>query len=308
VSGGSLLLAPIDETGAGEDPTYKYVRELDKDADDIESGRLFYVAATRAKQRLHLLACAKATEDLAARDPSKRSLLSKIWWQAREHFGEAPPDAVAEPERMPIRDVLQRLPAGFALPSTPASVKWSAPEEGREESEIEFSWAGETARHVGTVVHRELQRIAQDEMKNWDAARIDALRGRFTTELRRRGVPAAEVKPATERVVTALTNTLTDKRGRWLLGPQGESKTEYRLRVPGGATYIVDRSFRDSEGRLWIVDWKTSRHEGAGLEEFLDEQRKRYEPQLNAYARALGNVAHLGLYFPLLRGWRQWDS
>src|SRR5213078_4516350 len=30
-SGGSLLLAPIDETGAGEDPTYKYVRELDKD-------------------------------------------------------------------------------------------------------------------------------------------------------------------------------------------------------------------------------------------------------------------------------------
>jgi len=76
---GRLLLAPIDEIGAGEDQTYKYVRELDKEADDIESGRLFYVAATRARQRLHLLACAKATEDLAARDPSKRSLLSKIW-------------------------------------------------------------------------------------------------------------------------------------------------------------------------------------------------------------------------------------
>src|SRR5258707_6229272 len=38
-----LLLAPIDETGAGEDPTYQYVRELDKEADDIEAGRLFFV-------------------------------------------------------------------------------------------------------------------------------------------------------------------------------------------------------------------------------------------------------------------------
>src|SRR5207302_1811284 len=120
-----LLLAPIDETGAGEDPTYKYVRELDKEADDIESGRLFYVAATRAKQRLHLLACAKADQDLRPKEPAKRSLLAKIWWQAREHFGEAPADAIAEPERMPIHDVLHRLPAGFPLPKAPASVKWT---------------------------------------------------------------------------------------------------------------------------------------------------------------------------------------
>src|SRR5207245_1175165 len=65
-----LLLAPIDETGVGEDPTYHYVRELDKEAYDIEAGRLFYVAATRAKQRLHLLACAKADEDLRPKQPS----------------------------------------------------------------------------------------------------------------------------------------------------------------------------------------------------------------------------------------------
>src|SRR6185295_13380384 len=49
---GRLLLAPIDETGAGADPTYKYVRELDRESDDLEAGRLFYVAATRAKKQL----------------------------------------------------------------------------------------------------------------------------------------------------------------------------------------------------------------------------------------------------------------
>ena len=66
---------------------------------------------------------------------------------------------------MPIHDVLHRLPAGFALPKAPASVKWTAPDEGRQEEEIEFSWAGETARHVGTIVHRWLQRIADDELR-----------------------------------------------------------------------------------------------------------------------------------------------
>src|SRR5262249_46231739 len=207
-----LLLAPIDETGAGEDPTYKYVRELDREADDIEAGRLFYVAATRARQRLHLLACAKPDDDLRPKEPAKRSLLAKIWWQAAGHFGEAPADAIAEPERTPIHDVLRRLPAGFALPRAPASVKWTAPDEGRQVEEIEFSWAGETARHVGTIVHRWLQRIADDEMRAWDAGRVDALKGRFAKELERRGVPPRDLKASTELVGGALKNAISDER------------------------------------------------------------------------------------------------
>ena len=304
-----LLLAPIDQTGAGEDPTYKYVRELDKDADDIESGRLFYVAATRARQRLHLLGCAKADEDLRPKDPSKRSLISKIWWQAREHFGEAPANAIAEPERMPIHDVLHRLPSDFALPNAPTSVKWAAPDEGREEAEIEFSWAGETARHIGTIVHRWLQRMADDELRGWDAKRIDALTKQFARELERRGVPTRDLKASTGLVAMALKNSIADERGRWVLGPHPESRNEHRIRIRGGArtsTYIVDRVFRTAAGARWVVDYKTSRHEGGGLETFLDEQRKRYEQQLNKYASAF-DAANLGLYFPLLRGWREWE-
>ncbi len=307
-----LLLAPIDETGAGEDPTYKYVRELDKEADDIEAGRLFYVAATRAKQRLHLLACAKADEDLRPKEPSKRSLLAKIWWQAREHFGEAPADAIAEPERMPIHDVLHRLPAGFALPEAPTSVKWTAPDEGRQEEEIEFSWAGETARHVGTIVHRWLQRIADDELRTWDATRIDALASRFAKELERRGIPPRDLKASTEQVGVALKNAISDERGRWVLGPHPEARSEHRIRVTGAAgasTYIVDRIFRTVEDVRWIVDYKTSRHEGADREGFLDREKERYGAQLERYAAAFGaGSSALGLYFPLLAGWREWEN
>jgi ATP-dependent helicase/nuclease subunit A len=307
-----LLLAPIDETGAGEDPTYKYVRELDKDADDIEAGRLFYVAATRAKQRLHLLARAKAGEDLRPKDPPPRSLLAKIWWQAREHFSEAPATAIAEPDRMPIHDVLHRLPAGFALPKAPASVKWTAPDEGRQEEEVEFSWAGETARHVGTIVHRWLQRIADDELRAWDATRIDALRSHFAKELERRGIPPRELKVSTEQVSVALKNAISDERGRWVLGPHPEARSEHRIRATGTGgsnTYVVDRVFRTAEDVQWIVDYKTNRHEGADREAFLDGERERYRAQLEAYARALASgEAMLGLYFPLLSGWREWSS
>jgi ATP-dependent exoDNAse (exonuclease V) beta subunit len=57
LAGGPLLLAPIDETGGEKEPLYQYVRLLDREAEDIEAGRLFYVAATRAESRLHLLGC-----------------------------------------------------------------------------------------------------------------------------------------------------------------------------------------------------------------------------------------------------------
>ena len=302
--GASILLAPINEAGSDDDPIYNYVRNLEKEAEDIEAGRLLYVAATRAESRLHLLACAKAGEEGAIKPPARRSLLAKIWWQAEEHFGSAPAQPVDDAMRDQITDVLRRLPAGFALPAAPDSAKWKTPDEGREEADIEFSWAGETARHVGTVVHRWLQRIAEDDLKNWDAKRVQKLKPRFQQELQRRGVMQGELEASANLVATALGNALTDERGRWVLGPHPEARSEHRLRTPG-RTLVIDRVIRDEKGGQWVVDFKTSRHEGADPEGFLDEQRKRYAAQLDAYAEALGG-ARRALYFPLLKGWREW--
>ena len=73
---------------------------------------------------------------------------------------------------------------------------------------------------------------------------------------------------------------------------------------------VIDRTFVDA-GIRWIVDYKTSTHEGAGRDAFLDEQARRYRDQLERYARLMSRLdpAHpirLGLYFPLLGGWREW--
>ena len=304
-----LLLAPMRESGAEEDLAYRYLRNLEVEAEDLEAARLLYVAATRAENRLHLLACTKCEEDGSPRAPAPRSLLARAWPVAEDYYARMVPEQLAmdfmHAPRAPFT-TLTRLALDVESVPVPPGAHWSAPSERPGEVQIEFSWAGETARHVGTVVHRWLQRIAEDELRGWDAARISSLEKSFRRDLQRRGVAPAELERSVESVALALKNALSDERGRWILGPHGLAHSEYRIRVrapEGPRTYVMDRVFRDRDGRLWVVDFKTSRHEGAEVEAFLDRERERYAAQLDAYAAALGGASR-GLYFPLHTGWR----
>src|SRR5512134_180303 len=305
--GGGLLIAPIDETGGEKEPLYQYVRQLDREAEDIEAGRLFYVAATRAESRLHLLGCVKVDEDGVVKMPSRRSLLGLAWAALGERVRL--PAAVAREseveESLPAGE-LRRLPSDFELPAAPDSTVWNSADEGREDVVPLFDWAKETVRHAGTVVHAWLQRIAEDESRGWDAKRVDGLRSRFASDLQRRGVPPADMDRAAKIVVSALKNALAEERGRWLLGPHPVVRSEYRLRNRE-RSFRIDRYFEDADGRKWVVDYKTSEHEGAGVEVFLDLQQERYAPQLDAYAEAVG-ATRRGLYFPLHKGWREWGD
>ncbi len=304
LAGGRLLLAPIDETGGDKEPLYEYVRLLDREAEDIEAGRLFYVAATRAESRLRLLGCVKVDGDGVVKMPSRRSLLG-LAWSALEDRVRLPAAVAAvteEKESLPAGE-LRRLPTDFEMPAAPNSTAWKSAQEGREEEGPLFDWAKETVRHAGTVVHAWLQRIAEDQLAGWDAKRVDSLRTRFSTDLKRRGVAPAEMDRAVGIVVSALKNALADERGRWVLGPHPVALNELRLRNRE-RSFRIDRYFEDDKGEKWVVDYKTSEHEGSGIEVFLDQQRERYAAQLDGYAEAVGG-ARRGLYFPLQRGWRE---
>ncbi|HSJ98174.1 MAG TPA: PD-(D/E)XK nuclease family protein, partial [Myxococcota bacterium] len=152
----------------------------------------------------------------------------------------------------------------------------------------------------------------EDEARGWDARRVDGLRAVLAAQLLGRGVPQAQLDGAVARAAGALAACLADGRGRWLLGPQREARNEYRLSALAGGErreLVIDRMFVDAEGRTWIVDYKTSTHEGADRERFLDAERDRYAAQLEGYAAAAApGGARLGLYFPLLEGWREWPA
>jgi ATP-dependent helicase/nuclease subunit A len=140
---------------------------------------------------------------------------------------------------------------------------------------------------------------------------VDSLRPAFRHALAARGVNEADLEQAAQRVAGALHGCLDDARARWILGPHEDARTEHRLTllVDGRLRAVaIDRMFRDA-GQLWIVDYKTSAHEGGDRERFLDRELERYRPQLEGYRAAFGDEpVGLGLYFPLMKGWREWSA
>ncbi|HET7731989.1 MAG TPA: UvrD-helicase domain-containing protein [Usitatibacter sp.] len=309
-----LLLAPVNAAGGDSDPLYEMIRRLDQQKADHEGGRLLYVAATRARTALHLMGDCKRDPSGAPREPPRASLLAKLWPFVAGHFAAAPAPIAAQAGGIvapPRGDELLRL-ARPATVAVPPAVRWAAPaEDARLREAIEFSWAGETARHVGSVVHRWLQRVAEDELRGWDRARITAIRPAIANELAALGVGPREVDAAAARAVAALSASLDDPRGRWVLGPHAGARNEYRISalVNGERRQLViDRMFVH-DARTWVVDYKTSSHEGADVEGFLGAEQSRYREQLERYAAvAVRGEAMLGLYFPLLRGWREWAA
>jgi ATP-dependent exoDNAse (exonuclease V) beta subunit len=170
----------------------------------------------------------------------------------------------------------------------------------------EFSWVGETQRHIGTIVHAWLARAA-DSGELLTAPQIDAQRARLEGELRRQGVPAAERPEAARIIAAALQRTFADERGRWILARHREAHSELPLTGLSEGRLrrvVIDRCFVDDSDTRWVIDYKTSRHEGGGLEAFLEQEMQRYTAQLTVYAalaRALGpQPVRVALYFPLL--------
>ena len=184
------------------------------------------------------------------------------------------------------------------------------------ELEVEFSWASEVARHVGSVVHLFLHRMAEDGPDAWDRSKLDAMDSVLQVALKQQGVPAAELGAALGRVRQALRGVLGDARGRWLLSREhGDARSEYRLSGELEGAFVnvaLDRTFIDAHGVRWIVDYKTGTHEGTDIDAFLDRERERYRAQLERYAALLARMesrpTRLALYFPLLQAWREWPA
>jgi ATP-dependent exoDNAse (exonuclease V) beta subunit len=218
----------------------------------------------------------------------------------------------------PIDQSLRRLVSGWGLPTAPPAIKWQAQQPAiSTRGDVEYSWAGETARHIGNIVHRWLRHIAEESLENWNVTRIEALRDTVRHQLAACGMDrnSRETDMAVGRVIAALSHAVSDTRGRWLLGPQQDASNELRMTtVTKGQPQdlVIDRTFCDADGQRWVVDYKTSSHEGADLEGFFSREKDRYRAQLDRYAELMRRVdnkpVRRGLYFPLLKGWQEWGD
>jgi len=176
---------------------------------------------------------------------------------------------------------------------------------GEEEREVEFYWVGAGARFAGTIVHRWIQLLTEGRVKA-SAEQLDALRPASKRWLCEMGVGSESILPIVERVDGALRRLLEDERGQWLLHGEGYAELALSGIVQGRIESVVlDRVRIDGDGTHWIVDYKTSTHEGGRLEAFLQAESDRYRPQLEKYAEMYKNYSgaevRCALYFPLLQ-------
>jgi ATP-dependent helicase/nuclease subunit A len=310
-SGDSLIAGPVKAAGGDDDPIYHWIGEQEKIREDQELRRLTYVAATRPKFELHLLANRNNGQNGLLR-PQKNTLLRILESVFEPHFDALSSAEASAQAPAPPPPAFARVPASWTPPPFPPAPAWERRAATVEpEPEVTYEWVGATARRCGEVVHAYLQRIAREGLDRWDAAAIARSHRAFLSALRNLGVPDDELPGAVARVARSLSTTLADDRGRWILSPHKESATELALSTPEG-NFRIDRTFLDSNGTRWIVDFKVSDHTGGALDAFLDNERERHREQLERYARILAAIdarkTKLGLYFPLLGGWREWDA
>ncbi|HEV8043247.1 MAG TPA: UvrD-helicase domain-containing protein [Bryobacteraceae bacterium] len=311
---GALLLAPISEAGQEPDPIYTYLSHVEERKIRRETARLLYVATTRARGKLHLLGTVKTKDDGSIADPPGPSLLKLLWPSLAQGFQNLPHAEMAEEQRA-VRNI-RRVTIGWKVPPPPEGVEWTGQEKGTIEiPQVSFEWAKQSARHAGTALHGLMQRIAREGLDAWDENAVRSRRSLYQSVLRNLGVPPGELTEAAERVETALLRMLRDPKGRWILGRHSEDECELPITgLVGGKLYetVIDRTFVDENGVRWIIDYKTGSHEGGKLETFLDNEKERYQEQLERYARLLiqrdPRPIRLALYFPLLGGWREWPA
>ena len=299
------------------DPVHRFIDLSEAKKDRHEQARLLYVACTRARNSLHLIGHTTTNpEGDDYKPPAKRSLLHLLWGAIEPQFAQAfDADSATREEatRSPwMQPVLRRFAAGWKLPEVTALPGTRHQDEGVQGDEkVEFYWVGTEARLAGTIVHRWLHAFAEARAPARHES-LPAYREITQRWLKEMGVGEHMIHSIGARVDAALQRILDDEKGRWLVSGEGRAELGLTGVVDGDIeSVILDRIKIDADGTHWIVDYKTSSHEGGNLDGFLQAEVGRYTPQLQKYKAIYdaysGTTARCALYFPLLQTFLEVD-
>ena len=304
----------------------QFISTVEKQRKNLEDGRLLYVAATRAIHSLYLFAAIKpnSKDEIKARSsalmgglwPAIKDIQAPLVTEAAEDLQQAEIGQQEAKAATPaIPQFYRRLSADWQLPASPDSVQLAETGFAEAQDYIEFSWAGEDARHTGNLVHRLLQMIGEQGVDRWResggmAQQVNWCRQQLLQE----GIQSVKADAIIERTAKAIGNCLASEQGKWILADHEDAACEYAITAVLGSSgdgqeptrtksLILDRTFVENDTR-WIIDYKTSSHSGGDLQGFLENEAGRYRKQLQDYKAAVAltetRPIKTALYFPLL--------
>ena len=272
-----FLIAPFSSKGSDPGKAKEWVDRVRSDREKQETRRILYVAATRARDELHLFArpTYKTEKDgsMVLVEP-KNSLLATAWpaWGAeiQRQFDEwrttvasaAEPSTIESlaasaadhlpemPVSAPKLTQLRRLPPDYRPASTEGSVARVDEVFVGTGRLYERHEGGLLARALGNAVHAFLQQLAQLlATQPWNAARaaLAQMQPRIAANVRSTGVEPAHAGRIAARALQIVLKTADDPLAQWILTPHAEAANEVRWTgVIGGSlrTVQIDRVFR----------------------------------------------------------------
>jgi ATP-dependent exoDNAse (exonuclease V) beta subunit len=307
----ALIIAPVHAVGESDDAIYQYIKRQHAIKNDYETGRLLYVAATRPKQQLHLFfSCTQENDKII--NPPSNSLLEKLWRSitpAELSFLETPDTPLFSLAKKDRR--IRRLTLDWINPIKETTLRHPIAYHLKKKG---FQLPNTVLKNMGVLIHQILQQISLHRVSWWTSQSLETKTPYVKHQLLQSGVLPSQLPTAIKNVFKAIDQTLQDPRGQWILQAHLEAQTELQLTALIDnkiKAIIIDRTFIDESGIRWVIDYKTAAFAGENEEQFLQEAQEKYSQQLVDYATALRAIdtrpIRLGLYFPMLPAWREWE-
>lgn len=317
-----FLVAPVQPKGEDRGKAKEWVDREYRKRETQEMRRILYVAATRAREELHLFARPHYKRDRdgahALCEPNN-SLLTTAWpalerevranfdaWKEAQQEAEIPALAaqaqgnLVEMPRLYKPALLRRLPETFEPRGSLQFTGASAAIVGSEGAALyRRHEGGAVSRALGLAMHALFEHAARlrERMSMEEAhATLHSFEPRVTAHIRATGIAPAQAVELAQRAAELTFQALADPIAAWILTPhpQAASETSWTGVMDGAMRNVrADRVFRagDAPGEngdaiWWIIDYKTAHPEGdAG--NVVAQLRPLFAPQLEMYGRFL---------------------
>jgi ATP-dependent helicase/nuclease subunit A len=291
-----FILAPIKQATSDNDAIYRYLQRIEQCKLEFESARLLYVAATRAKQSLHLYACIENSKkgELQYKSGSFAALLKDQLQNHAEQIEENNSTEIEISNKRLLTRINQTWQSPYAYPNILPPTANPLPELDSYVKRI-----------IGTVIHEVLA----------DSAHFPLEIEKASKRLKQAGIIGPQLAQALDMLQLVSINIQHDPRAQWIFD---DSHSDIHNEFPISSVYqgkirhfIIDRTFIDNSNVRWIIDYKTSTPDNGDHQIFLQEQVLLYQPQLSAYAHAFRGLEdreiRTALYFPVCKLWTSCD-
>nr|BAW82245.1 ATP-dependent DNA helicase [Calyptogena laubieri symbiont] len=255
----SLLLAPIRSyTQLNDSCTYVYLKHIKSQQDRFETIRLLYVAMTRAKYKIHLLAT------LSQSNQAIRNTFLKLLEPIFQNQFDQLKSSVIEDNKQPIR--------------APELVRYikpieynNLPDRSKKKMNFQLNVDLQYKSLLGTLLHQ----YYADELFAPDRQNI-------RVRLVECGIGSMDIDDSIDFIINMLNLTKQDKYFSWLFKQRVSTQVEVEF-INDKRNIIIDRLFID-EGALWVIDFKTERQvNNESIVQFIQRQKIKHSHQLLFY-------------------------